>query len=132
MQEIQDRAIKRVQEKKGFYVHLAIYLTMGVFFFVVNLVTRDYPSDWWFYWPLLGWGIGIAMHYFSVFGLPFGKILTPEWEEREIERELRRLGADPDHRSTSEDEYLDLDDRGLQIKTEVRKSSDRWNEDELV
>jgi len=42
-------------------------------------------SGWWFYWPLLGWGIALAAHAYRVFGLSsrFG----PEWEERKV-REL--------------------------------------------
>jgi hypothetical protein len=36
----------------------------------------------WFYWPLLGWGIGLAAHGLSVFGLE--GFWGPDWEERKI------------------------------------------------
>jgi hypothetical protein len=39
---------------------------------------------WWFYWPLIGWGIGLGLHAFGVFGFggrgPWGR----EWEERKM------------------------------------------------
>ena len=60
-------AQKRVKDKKSFYSHLASYLMMSIFFFVLNALTSF--GDWWFYWPLLGWGIGLVMHYFRVFGV---------------------------------------------------------------
>jgi hypothetical protein len=32
---------------------------------IVNLSTT--PDKLWFYWPLLGWGIGLAAHAFGVY-----------------------------------------------------------------
>ena len=47
---------------------------------IVNLVTS--PDRIWFYWPLLGWGIGLLAHAASVFMYenPWGK----DWEDRKI------------------------------------------------
>ena len=53
-----EKARKRVKKKKDFYSHLATYLAMGAFFLALNLLTA--PGRWWFYWPMLGWGIGLA------------------------------------------------------------------------
>ena len=74
------RAKKRVKAQKEFYRHLTSYLVMGVFFFLLNAVTSF--GNWWFYWPMLGWGIGILFHYFDVFGLPGVGEISKEWEER--------------------------------------------------
>jgi len=46
----------------------------------MNIITS--PGALWFYWPLLGWGIGIAIHGLSVF--VFGQFFGSEWEERKI------------------------------------------------
>ena len=54
------RARKKVREIKGFYANLAAYIGMNIFFLVVNLLTS--PNELWFYWPMLGWGIGVAIH----------------------------------------------------------------------
>jgi hypothetical protein len=77
-----ERARKRVKELKGFYTHAAIYVLVNIMLFVINLLTG---GGWWFYWPLLGWGIGLGVHALNVFG--FGGRLGQDWEERKT-REL--------------------------------------------
>ena len=48
---------------------------MGVLF-IIDWQDHD---NWWFFWPLLGWGIGIVSHAFTTFGV-FG-IFGRDWEE---------------------------------------------------
>jgi hypothetical protein len=73
-------AKKKVNEIKGFYGNLASYLLVNVILLVVNLTTS--PEYLWFFWPLLGWGIGVLIHGMTVFQwLPF---LGKEWEEKKI------------------------------------------------
>jgi hypothetical protein len=85
-----ERAKKRVDEIKGFYQHLLVYVLVNIFLFVLNVLTS--PRDLWFYWPLLGWGIGVVAHAASVFAI--GGVWGKDWEERKIkqlmERESRR------------------------------------------
>ncbi len=78
-----EEAKERVQELKGFYQHLVVYALGNVFLFVVNVLTS--PGNWWFYWPLFGWGICIVIHWASVFWR--GGLWGKAWEERKI-REL--------------------------------------------
>ncbi|MDC8106030.1 2TM domain-containing protein [Chryseobacterium sp. PTM-20240506] len=70
------KAVRRVKELKAFYGNLTSYCLVIPFLFVLNLLTS--PDHLWFYWPMLGWGIGIIVHAINVFGI--GK----EWEERKI------------------------------------------------
>ncbi|MBL1221620.1 2TM domain-containing protein [Chryseobacterium sp. L7] len=81
------KASRRVKELKGFYGNLTSYCLVIPFLVVLNLITS--PQHLWFYWPMLGWGVGIVAHGISVFGI--GK----EWEERKI-REL----MDEDRKNT--------------------------------
>ena len=76
------RALHRVRELKEFYGHLTSYVLVNAGLFLVDVFTGD---GWWFYWPLLGWGIAVVAHGISAFGLVdlFGK----DWEERKV-REL--------------------------------------------
>jgi hypothetical protein len=53
---------------------------------LINLMTS--PQHLWFYWPALGWGLGLLMHSLRVF-THFGP-LGPEWEKREVEKRLGR------------------------------------------
>lgn len=76
------QARKQARKEKEFYGHLATYLVVNAIFLTMNLLSD--PGNLWFFWPLLGWGIGIVSHATSVFGLPG---LGQSWEERRI-REL--------------------------------------------
>ncbi|MEG0187858.1 MAG: 2TM domain-containing protein, partial [Algoriella sp.] len=73
-QQTYQRAIERAKELKKFYSHLGTYIVMNIFFVVLNYFTSY--GHWWFYWPMLGWGLAIAMKAMKVYG--FGS----DWEER--------------------------------------------------
>lgn len=81
------RAKERVEALKGFYTHLAVYLAVNAGLFLINVVTS---SNWWFYWPMLGWGIGLAVHAMTIFVTDgwFG----PAWEERKIKEYMNERG----------------------------------------
>ncbi|MBK5207902.1 MAG: 2TM domain-containing protein [Flavobacteriaceae bacterium] len=74
------RAKKKVDNLKGFYSNLLSYCLIIPFLIFINLMTS--PNHLWFWWPMIGWGIGIIFHAFGVFNhrIGFGK----EWEERKI------------------------------------------------
>ncbi len=74
------RAKKRVDEIKGFYWNLLAYCLVIPFLIFINLKTS--PGYHWFWWPMLGWGIGMLFHAYGVFGqhLLFGR----DWEDRKI------------------------------------------------
>jgi hypothetical protein len=81
-------AKKRVEALRGFYVHLTVYVLVNLLLFAINMLTS--PESLWFFWPLLGWGIAVALHALRVFGAGrFGA----EWEERKI-NELMEQGGD--------------------------------------
>ncbi|OWK98440.1 histidine kinase [Kaistella haifensis DSM 19056] len=77
-----DRASKRVKELKGFYGNLISYCLVIPFLIFVNLYTS--PNYYWFWWPMLGWGIGLASHALQVFGI--GR----SWEEKQIRKILEK------------------------------------------
>lgn len=122
-----ERARKRVKKKKDFYSHLATYLAMGAFFLALNLVTA--PGRWWFFWPMLGWGIGLAFHYLDAFGLPGVGTLDKDWEQKAIEEEMERMHG----RSRDESEALPpADQLDLpELKREKEKAR-KWDESDLV
>ena len=77
------KAQKRVEDLKGFYGNLSSYIIVNIGLMILNLLTS--PSYLWFFYPLLGWGIGVAIHGMTVFNyMPF---LNRDWEEKKI-REL--------------------------------------------
>lgn len=81
-------ARKRVEARIGFFIHLAVYVVVNAILIVIDLTTS--PNELWFYWPLLGWGIGIAFHAAKVFLPERCAACIDRWVERETEKELRR------------------------------------------
>ena len=88
-QQRYERARKRVEALKGFYTHAAVYVLVNIGLFVINLLAG---GSWWFFWPLIGWGIGLAVHALNVFGS--GPMLGRDWEERKtrefVDEEARK------------------------------------------
>jgi transcriptional regulator with XRE-family HTH domain len=79
-------ALAHVRKVKGFYIHLSQYVIVIAALTVLNLVWT--PAYWWFIWPALGWGMGVAAHAVSVFdAVPF---LNGAWEKRQVEKYLGR------------------------------------------
>ena len=79
-------AFARVRRIKRFYLHLIRYGVVITLLAVINLVTS--PQYLWFFWPMLGWGIGIAAQALTTFELvPF---LGARWEREQVEKHLGR------------------------------------------
>ncbi|NNE30007.1 MAG: 2TM domain-containing protein [Saprospiraceae bacterium] len=101
-------AKKRVKAKKGFYGHLTSYVITNVMMMLL-MAFNGAVSNWI---PVaLMWGIGLAWHYFGVFGLPFvGNVNSKEWEERQLEKELEKQGYRLKEEEKEETESLELPD----------------------
>jgi hypothetical protein len=82
--EIYEQAKKRVEQKKGFYIHLIVYCLVNILLYVIwNITGAAFP---WFAFPLGGWGIGLLFHFLGVF--LFSK--QTRWERNQINKELER------------------------------------------
>lgn len=93
--EILHRAQRRLAVIKAFYGHLAVYVAVNTMLHLINLFgSRHY----WAIWPLLGWGIAIAIQAASTFDWPL-RLLAPDWEQRKLRQlmdaERRRTGSAP-------------------------------------
>lgn len=86
-EEIYQKARKRVEEKKGFYSHLAVYIVVNGMLVVIWALTSHGEGHPWFVWPMGGWGIGLVFHGLSVF--LFGK--ETGWERSEVEKEAEKI-----------------------------------------
>ena len=76
------RAKKRVEELKGFYGNLISYCCVIPILVFVNLTYS--PHFQWFWFSAGGWGFGLLMHAFKVFGY------SSNWEEIKIQEILRK------------------------------------------
>jgi hypothetical protein len=86
--EAYKRAKKRVEELKGFYAHLIVYVVVNGVLVLINLWTS--PGFLWFLFPLVGWGIGLFFH--AVFGFGLFGVFTKEWEEKKIREYMEKDG----------------------------------------
>lgn len=85
-EERYSKAKKRIEEIKGFYGNLTAYIVVNIMLFVINMVTS--PEHLWFFWPMLGWGVGVAFHGMRVFNyMPF---LGKDWEERKMKEFIEK------------------------------------------
>ncbi len=118
-QEI-EKAKKRVKSKKDFFQHLTAYVIVNFFLFALNMITS--PFTWWFHFVTLSWGIGLVFHYVEVFGIPGFNVLSKDWEEKELESELRKL-KDAEFRHKPEAKSPPEPAESLKLK-ELRKNYD--------
>src|SRR5215212_2148658 len=90
-QQRYERARARVQAIKGFYIHASVFVVVNLGLFIINALTSGLSEGiWWFYWPLIGWGIGLGAHALGVFGFGGGGPFGQEWEERKT-KEIRMI-----------------------------------------
>jgi len=88
------RAKKRVEELKGFYIHLMVYVLVNIMISTVIIVSHvnegnsliDAIFDFGTISTWLFWGIGMAFHGFKVFS--YNPFFNKGWEERQIQKYL--------------------------------------------
>jgi class 3 adenylate cyclase len=54
----------KAQARVKFYNHLYVYVGVNAFLIVINLISS--PFNWWFPFPLLGWGLGLFFHWMKL------------------------------------------------------------------
>ena len=81
--ELRRLAIRRADMKLAFRSHLMAYVIVNAGLVMINLLTSD--DYFWFIWPMLGWGIGLAAHGATVYMDGEGM------RDRLIEQELEKL-----------------------------------------
>lgn len=84
----EQQARERIKELRDYYGHLTAYVAVNLMLLTINLLSS--PDHLWFLYPLLGWGIGMAIHTGEVFWT------GASWEQRKLEEltGLQRTQAD--------------------------------------
>ena len=79
------RARKHVEELKEFYYNLISYCFVIPFLIFINWYTSwDFK---WFWFPMLGWGLGLIFHAYKVY--VNDGVLGRDWERKKIEEFMR-------------------------------------------
>jgi len=88
-EEIDRLARRRAGAKLGWYFHAAVYVVVNLGL-IALAVARGRN---WAMFPLIGWGVGLALHGISVFLVGKGSGLRERMVQREREK-LRREHGD--------------------------------------
>jgi hypothetical protein len=91
-EEIDRLARRRAGAKLGWYAHAAIYLVVNLALFAMSEYAFGHRR--WSVFPVIGWGVGLALHGVSVFVLGAGSGLRERMVRRERERLLREQNRD--------------------------------------
>jgi hypothetical protein len=86
--DIEHLARRRAGAKLGWYVHAAAFTVVNLVLF--GMSRYGFGNRPWSVFPLLGWGLGLALHGISVFVLGTGSGLRERMVQKERERLLRQ------------------------------------------
>ena len=89
-EEIDRLARRRAGAKLGWYIHATVYVLVNLLVFSISQYGFGHRP--WSVFPLLGWGLGLALHGISVFVLGTGSGLR----ERMVQKERERLQRQQD------------------------------------
>jgi hypothetical protein len=69
-------ARERADQLKSFFTHLGVFLIVILGLFFIDIATGP---DWWFFYPAIAWGVGLAIH-----GLTVGvdRVFDEGWAKR--------------------------------------------------
>jgi membrane protein YdbS with pleckstrin-like domain len=81
-----EEARRYVRRLRILYTILGIYLVLSVMWFAIDMA--DGTESIWFYWPMLGTGIIVAVTAVVLLGI--GGLFGADWERRRIDRYLER------------------------------------------
>ncbi len=68
MEDVDNRreaAVERLKAKRDFSTHLAVYIIVNAMLVAIWAVSG--AGYFWPIWPLLGWGIGVAINAWTVY-----------------------------------------------------------------
>lgn len=82
----------KAEKRAGFVSHATAYAVVGVGLFLLNLATNlatvtDQVPRWWSLFPLVGWGIAVAIHAVRA-------LRHPEPDPAEVREEVERLALE--------------------------------------
>ncbi len=86
------RAKKRVEELKGFYIHLTVYILVNTFISTMKVIRNigdgeSFNEAFWDFGTIavwFFWGIGLFFHGLKVFS--YNPFFGKDWEKRQIQK----------------------------------------------
>jgi hypothetical protein len=82
MVDIRAEAHRWVRRQRILYTILGVYAVLSLMWFAIDMA--DGTESLWFYWPMLGTGVIVAIS--SVVLLGMGGLFGTAWEQRQVDR----------------------------------------------
>jgi len=82
-QNAEQTAYQNAKLKVEFRIHFITYVVVNLILAAINLILS--PESLWVIWPVLGWGIGLAVHAINVHFATNSSV-----KERMIEKEMNK------------------------------------------
>jgi hypothetical protein len=90
------RAKKLVEELKGFYIHLLMYILVNIFISTVTIIAKVNEGEslgeaffsFGSFTTATFWGIGLAFHAAKVYN--FSPFFSKNWEENQIQKYIEK------------------------------------------
>jgi len=91
-EDLRAEAHRWVRRRRILYTILGIYAVLSLMWFAIDMA--DGTENLWFYWPMLGTGIVVAITSVVLGGV--GGLFGADWERRQIDRYVRQHGGKHD------------------------------------
>jgi hypothetical protein len=85
-EKLDSEAQRWVRRKRILYTILGIYAVLSLMWFAIDMA--DGTESLWFYWPMLGTGIAVAITAVVLLGV--GGVFGIDWEQRQVERYIQQ------------------------------------------
>ena len=124
-EDLRKKARKKVQTKLAFFICAIVFGFTTVILLMLSLYL---PSvAFWLKLPIPIFVMVLGILYIAAFGLPTDGVLSDDWKEEAIEKEMVRLYKKKKSEFSSLEEYTDED--YLELK-ELEMLEEKWNKDE--
>jgi len=90
-EQLRADAQRWVRRQRILYTILGVYAVLSLMWFAIDMA--DGTENLWFYWPMLGTGIGVAITAILLLGV--GGLFGIGWEQRQVDRYVQQ------HRATN-------------------------------
>jgi hypothetical protein len=90
--DLRVEARRWVRRKRILYTILGIYAVLSLMWFAIDMA--DGTENLWFYWPMFGTGIAVAVAAVVLLGV--GGVFGLDWEQRQVERYVQQRRRGPD------------------------------------
>jgi 2TM domain len=84
--QVRADAHRWVRRQRILYTIIGVYAVLSLMWFAIDMA--DGTESLWFYWPMLGTGVIVAISAVVLLGM--GGLFGTEWEQRQIDRYVQQ------------------------------------------